>query len=459
MDGMTKCLCDAGLEIQSGPRSARCTECARGLYKPGPGNIKCTDCATFGEGFTTQREGATSATECTCRAGRFMNYMNASFVAATRPDDTTGDDVNTTTVDVALVYSARRCEECLPETNGWSCDVEGNSLERLRILPGFWRAWNLSTDVRRCFHMEYCNASATAGALSSALIDDDTQGCVSGHRGPYCELCVTNYYHSVTGCVECSGNYTLAFVFPAVVLVLALACVLNSCRIGRIKELADAALEAGKGGGDVLEEVATAQVKASVSRRLSKAGLMAAEECSNAENESDSVVRTANVGMENASSAGRSSMSLRRSFTALRERTKKATSRRGCMARFAASMQAKSRILVSLVQVVTQLGIVFSIPYPGLYTYLLQVFGVFTLNFVNIVPLSCFVHLNHDHVLLIRTLTPIGLALAASVARWCLLASAARKRTASRKAKAGLDILERRAATEEALAQLRVSGT
>ena len=61
------------------------------------------------------------------------------------------------------------------------------------------------------------------------------------------------------------------------------------------------------------------------------------------------------------------------------------------------SMLVKSRIIISLIQVITQLGAVFSIPYPGFYTKVVDRLGIFSLDFLDLLPLKCSVSLNHDH--------------------------------------------------------------
>jgi len=47
------------------------------------------------------------------------------------------------------------------------------------------------------------------------------------------------------------------------------------------------------------------------------------------------------------------------------------------------------RILISMIQVLSQLGVVYSIPFPGLYANLLRWVGALELNFVEILPLGC----------------------------------------------------------------------
>ena len=64
----------------------------------------------------------------------------------------------------------------------------------------------------------------------------------------------------------------------------------------------------------------------------------------------------------------------------------------------------KLRILVSMVQVLSQLSVVYSIPFPGLYAGLLRWVGLLELNFMDILPLGCVATLSFHTTLLVRTL-------------------------------------------------------
>jgi hypothetical protein len=118
-----------------------------------------------------------------------------------------------------------------------------------------------------------------------------------------------------------------------------------------------------------------------------------------------------------------------------------AAAKRGCTKARAAALQIKSRIVISLFQVISQLGTVFSIPYPPFYNDLVAVFGVFSLDFLEVMPIGCTVALNHDHYLLMRTLTPLAILLASTVYRKRLLASARRKSNAGLECEAKADQL------------------
>ena len=68
---------------------------------------------------------------------------------------------------------------------GVKTGVEGMILERLEILPGFWRTDTMSEDVRPCPVEEAC-----VGLNQSTIAVGGTVNfCRTGHEGPYCNLC------------------------------------------------------------------------------------------------------------------------------------------------------------------------------------------------------------------------------------------------------------------------------
>jgi hypothetical protein len=81
--------------------------------------------------------------------------------------------------------------DCRPCRVGTSCPEQGTTLTQLTLRRGYWRASNLSLDVRRC---------PDAGEnCASAMCDNSTSGCRGGVdstsycaptlEGPLCRLC------------------------------------------------------------------------------------------------------------------------------------------------------------------------------------------------------------------------------------------------------------------------------
>lgn len=135
---------------------------------------------------------------------------------------------------------------------------------------------------------------------------------------------------------------------------------------------------------------------------------------------------------------------------------KEAAEKRGYTNERFLSWQVKLRILVSLVQVISQLGVVFAVPYPPFYDSMVDWLGVFSLNFVEMMPLACMFHFDHDHSMMFYTGTPLVLAALTALTWRQLKASVERKRkratTESAQGEAHVQKLLKRASDHEALA-------
>ena len=79
-------------------------------------------------------------------------------------------------------------------------------------------------------------------------------------------------------------------------------------------------------------------------------------------------------------------------------------------------------------QVLSSLGVVFSIPYPAFYDRLVAYINVFSLDIFAVMPLGCTIDLNHDDYLLLRTLIPVGLLIISFGYRRHVMRASARKR-------------------------------
>lgn len=80
----------------------------------------------------------------------------------------------------------------------------------------------------------------------------------------------------------------------------------------------------------------------------------------------------------------------------------------GRLAAMAERLNMRFRILISLYQILTGLGFVFSIPYPAAYKSLLRVLDLANLDFIDMMPLSCSLPLNFYGTLVLRTLLPLA---------------------------------------------------
>ena len=95
--------------------------------------------------------------------------------------------------------------------------------------------------------------------------------------------------------------------------------------------------------------------------------------------------------------------------------------------------------------------------YPPFYTDLVDWLGFFSLDFIDMMPLSCFFKLDHDKKLIVRTASPLVLAVATGLTWSALRSSVARKRLRA-ETKKDLDIcvkqrLLKRASAHEVVAE------
>ena len=148
-DGNAKCECDAGYEIVNG---VRCAPCGKGTFKELIQNGKCSDCPV--DDTTTARDGASSESECVCRASFFAkrNISSGSFNCLACPDNTI-------------------------------CDEIGVTLDALPVAAQHWRQSADSYEVRQCFTGEACLGGPNV-----------TRQCNQTQTGPYCALCSPGHF-------------------------------------------------------------------------------------------------------------------------------------------------------------------------------------------------------------------------------------------------------------------------
>ena len=80
----------------------------------------------------------------------------------------------------AGLYESNR--ECIPCPRGFVCGT-GSFIETLGIIPGYWRATNISLDIQRC--------PGTNG--TSPCVGGNASWCAEGHEGLFCTGCVKQH--------------------------------------------------------------------------------------------------------------------------------------------------------------------------------------------------------------------------------------------------------------------------
>ena len=90
------------------------------------------------------------------------------------------------------------------------CSAPGANLERLHVLPSFWRQSTSSRYIRACPML----GDGSTACLGGPNISDQ---CALGHAGPLCDLCEVGYYGGKgTPCVECGETDEADIVAPIV---------------------------------------------------------------------------------------------------------------------------------------------------------------------------------------------------------------------------------------------------
>ena len=381
-------VCPPGTYCPAGSPNA--VPCERGTYNPTEGATSVQSCLECDEGFVC---GLGQAEQQPCPLGEFCPRGTTASLSCSNQvvgSTTLGEGRGRNAADCVCkatflmngeppppdVNDTRTCTSC--PSQGVDCDSEGVTLARLVLYDGFWRAHNLSTNVQPCFEPKRC---------VPRWHDNGTfTPCAPGNTGPYCQVCEPNFYRSLSDqtCHECDGSEAAAFAIPLVMLTLFVGALVYVCAKGektQLRTVIDTAL-------NIAAEQNTEDGTATIQQVLEEEAQAKVEEA--VEQAATDVVAAGQVAVTVV--AGESRMSRLKDFWR----------RRGD------EVLVKVRVLISLVQVLSALGVVFVIPYPPVYTDLVNWLGLFELDLIKVMPLSCSFDLNFHSRLLLRTLVPLG---------------------------------------------------
>jgi len=382
--GNPQCVCAAGRELVGG---VRCDACKTGTYKDWTGENadrnplgpqKCLDCPVAGT--TTVHEGADSVVKCVCKANTFASLTRAEMMRATNDSS-------------RVAAGAFECVPCMSIHSGpgemTNCTAPGVTLDTIPVMPGHWRQNPRALYVRKCDLEEACLGAELAGDVS----------CADGHTGPLCDLCVKDPLHfggRGSPCQSCSdaGNpmetitfYIIGGVVVLLAVVLATAiCKRRGAKVPAVpKKEEEAGVEKYQGAKHLAQKAVTEGVVKGMLQEAAGTDTMT---------EANKVTTLAAAGATFAS--------------------------------VMSSLGVKIRILISLIQVVSQLDVIFDITYPAFYTAILE--GLKNINIqVNLLPFGCVLPLLDNFIfdLVLKTATPIILVLLLSFASTVLRACSA----------------------------------
>ena len=247
------CGCAAGTQPSSAGSSdvTTCQKCPIGYLKEASGNLPCYSCleaiarvrkdVSFAVGRTvTASAGAADIYECGCSSGFYLSHIDRAeatkdlsntcppfnsdeFTALTVPfrpaccNETLSSDCSHLSERLCLYSSCKSkylarfqqrrmeqpnisgvCRSCskLPSgllMDGVDCQGGMDVIERLHVLPGFWRANELSEEVLPCLTPGACIGSS----VPRQGLDDDL--CGANRIGPFCEVCAPQFFKDDLG--------------------------------------------------------------------------------------------------------------------------------------------------------------------------------------------------------------------------------------------------------------------
>ena len=338
-NGSFVCECAPGFAISGD--STRCEACAFGAYKEHRGNFGCSSCPTSGAITTTTA--STRRTDCVCEAGKYANASEGPFTCLS-------------CADTHAVSS-------LDMTN---CTATGMTLRALPVMPGYWRQRGEARIVRQCTSEGACRGGSNVSLQ-----------CARGHMGPLCDVCEGGYHGGRgSGCELCEGSMLLGIAGP---ICAVLGTVLLAFCILRFKP---AALATVRDVVDSAEEARVANL-AETAAGFVMDGL------------DDYTKAAAPRKVQFTDERGAPGMAVLGSTAVLARHWRWSARRRRLCASlavksvaFASKLGVKLRILISLMQVLSQLEISFSITYPRFYGEMLAWVSGINLSLGSL-PLGC----------------------------------------------------------------------
>ena len=304
-----------------------CNVCPKDSYCP-LGTEKPVVC---GLGLSTTSTGKVHVFDCLCNAG---TYGNGSISV---------------------------CHVCPPL--GSNCSVPGATLQELPILPGWWRVSTEYASLHRCSPSWRCIGTWNATARATNGTEDL---CAPGHKGPYCALCASGFFLGQEGgcspCEEASeGGGSAGTIVVGVVVGVFLFSMCGYCYCMRKRQHSTPPSLPGSWQNnlkDLLDEDLTA-----IPTDVDDINLAM-----------NTVATDTAVGK----AVGGGGARWRKMFHVF-----------GKLASRLSNNATKIKMLVTLYQILSTIGGVFSIDYPDEYMALLKWLSIANVDFLSFVPLAC----------------------------------------------------------------------
>jgi heme/copper-type cytochrome/quinol oxidase subunit 2 len=330
-------------------------------------------------------------TGCHCRSGLFFGWP-LSFYAQLQPGqseqklyDMYPDDVrNKSHIELG-------CQQC---PDGADCHEPGMVFSDIGAQSGWWRPYNNSLVFYQCLKPEHCE-----GGVTSA--------CEAYRTGPLCAICQEGTLLTSLGtCAPCADSQSLNIFYTVLIaviivigLILMFFLVLRSDRAAMraIKKLDDEERNKGKGGslearlgggagaGTVAEHVKPVEDTTTTTTTTAVSG-----------NGDD---KAAAAGTEKAADDGAYFDEDGQYITKTYRPTLKP------------NLTYKLKIMVSFLQITTNMTDVLNMPWPTYFHRFINVFNVFNLDFLQWTSFGCIGTVDYYIKFLLATLIPMAIIL------------------------------------------------
>ena len=348
-EGIRFCVCDFGDGLITVGGVDSCVACERGKYKDRQDNGRCDLCPEGG--WTTARIASKKQSDCICDEDYFLAPMVSNV---------------STVMDADIGMECVRCQDAWTPQSMDSTNCTGQIglvLEKMPIMPGYFRDTNMSRTVRWC----PLDAACVGG-------NDWDRQCAVSQTGAFCGVCQPNYIAGSADalCAICEGNpassIAMAISLPCVGLLFLgiLISLFNRFKSRLIMQLMPPQVEtlAGEDPEDLWTEA------------LEKAQKQLA------------IIYPRTFG------------------------------RLAWLGEHSASFGVRFKILVSLMQVINGIGTVFTVRFPPMFKKLMKMLG--TLTFVDIdlpkmMPMGCIFPINYYTSLMTKTVGPLVICVVLNV--------------------------------------------
>eukprot|EP00966_Prymnesium_polylepis_P244945 5665767-Prymnesium_polylepis.1 len=408
--------------------SAEAIMCSRGSYNP---SIKAERCSTCGPGTYQDEEGSTACKVCQAGFCVLPHRSNQSFNQCAKPTCSQSLLLRSTSLpcpaaDSPNVLSCLPCpineyceqgvsrgvtcpfeqstseigatglSECMCKDsyylhnltcvecpNGVDCSRQGVRLEALPLEAGYWRTNSLSSDVRDCFTADAC----------IGFDPNRTSVCAEGHEGAFCEVCQSDYQKGGNGmCAKCGGSMAASLVLPILFLfALMIAAVVFCCkdREGLLKVLAELEVVTNKlVEGSDLAQATEESVQEKLQEKVEEVKERVQEAAQDKAQEAVCNV-TVTVSLT-ANEVSKFKDNKRHNTNQLKEEKKAKQDKLDEIQKwlpFLTKLDTRLRILISFIQVLSPIKIVYNIPFPSLYDSMLQWLNIFQARPQTLCPL------------------------------------------------------------------------